>query len=68
MQSVHGPSVYSTIWSAHYKPLHSAMTFVRGGATSDETSWTSQVTDRGMTKEAEPPKIGGGDDVPPRPP
>ena len=37
----------------------SALTTVRGGATSDETSWTSQVTDGGMAIEAEPPKIGG---------
>ena len=39
----------------------SALTIVRGGAASDETSWASQVTDRGMAKEAEPPTIGGRD-------
>ena len=36
----------------------SALTTIRGGATSDETSWISQVTDGGMAKEAEPPKKG----------
>ncbi len=37
----------------------STLTFVRGVAASDETSWTSQVTDRGMAVEAEPPETGG---------
>jgi hypothetical protein len=35
------------------------LTFVRGVAASDETSWTSRVTDGGMAIEAEPPEIGG---------
>ncbi len=41
-----------------------ALTIIRGGAISDETSWTSQVTDGGVAKEADPPKIGGQDEDP----
>ena len=44
----------------------STLTFVRGVgvATSDETSWTSFVTNGGMAIEAEPPKTGGRCDDP----
>jgi hypothetical protein len=42
----------------------SALTTVRGVAASDETSWTTQVTDGGMAEDAEPPKMGGRDEDP----
>ena len=43
----------------------SALTFVRGGATSNETSWTSQQeTDGRIANKSKPPKIGGQDGDP----